>query len=97
MYVGRNQLDAATIDRFIVVYIEYDERLEKSLAMNDDWVEKVQFWRKRAAELRERHVISMRASIVGAQLLKMFPENDVEEMVVWRGLDSNAVRKIKSR
>lgn len=30
-YVGRNQLDSATLDRFFTIYMEYDEGLEASL------------------------------------------------------------------
>jgi hypothetical protein len=34
MYVGRNQLDAATLDRFILakLYVVYDEELERQIA-----------------------------------------------------------------
>lgn len=95
-YVGRNQLDAATLDRFIVIEIDYDPGMEFRLARNDSWVKKVQKWRERARTLGVRHVISMRASIIGAQLLKKFPEPIVEDMVVWRGLDLNTVAKIKA-
>ena len=32
VYVGRNQLDGATLDRFIVIDVDYDEALEMALA-----------------------------------------------------------------
>jgi hypothetical protein len=32
LYVGRNQLDAATLDRFYVVEMDYDRKLEAKLA-----------------------------------------------------------------
>ncbi|MCA0344843.1 AAA family ATPase [Shinella sp. DD12] len=97
VYVGRSQLDAATLDRFIVIPVDYDEEMERNLAQNDDWVSKIQRWRKRAEELKIRHVISMRASMMGANLLKLdVPEAEVEEMVVWRGLDPSTVSKIKA-
>jgi hypothetical protein len=95
-YVGRNQLDAATLDRFIVIEIDYDEKMEERLASNGKWVEKIQKWRQRARSLNVRHVISMRASITGSHLLKKFSEQEVEDMVVWRGLDRNTVAKIKA-
>jgi hypothetical protein len=31
MYAGRNQLDAATLDRFYVVRVDYDENLDRQL------------------------------------------------------------------
>lgn len=34
-YVGRNQLDGASLDRFALVSIDYDERIEESCAQGD--------------------------------------------------------------
>ena len=96
MYVGRNQLDAATLDRFKVMDFDYDEAMERQLAGNDAWVYKVQKWRKAAFELKARVVISPRASIDGASLLEDgFTEAQVELMAVWKGIDESLVSKIK--
>lgn len=35
-YVGRNQLDGASLDRFACVHIGYDEEIEKTLCNNDE-------------------------------------------------------------
>lgn len=35
-YVGRNQLDAASLDRFAMVRIDYDEKIEESCANGDE-------------------------------------------------------------
>lgn len=35
IYTGRRQLDAATMDRFILVAVNYDERIENAMAMGD--------------------------------------------------------------
>lgn len=97
MYVGRNQLDAATLDRFVVIDFEYDEKMERQLACNDEWVSKVQKWRKAAFDMKARIVISPRASIVGASLLADgFTEKEVEQMVVWKGIEKSLVDKIKA-
>ena len=55
-YVGRNQLDAATLDRFAVVDFDYDDNLERMIAGNDACVDKVQKYRKRAFDLKMRVV-----------------------------------------
>ena len=34
-YVGRNQLDGASLDRFAVIDVDYDERIEMAMAMGD--------------------------------------------------------------
>ena len=96
MYVGRNQLDAATLDRFVVIDFDYDEALETSLAGNDEWTKKVQKWRKKAFELKMRVVISPRASIFGAKLLAAgLPEKAVEDLVVWKGVAEDIKNKIR--
>ncbi|MBP0617818.1 AAA family ATPase [Jiella mangrovi] len=97
----RNKLDAATLDRWVVIDIPYDEDLERRYAGNNNWVEKIIRWRKSTNELQIDHVISMRASIEGARLLRIphFAERPelVEEMVVWRGLDPKRVEMIKKK
>lgn len=94
-YVGRNQLDAATLDRFAVVDFDYDEDLERAIAGNNTWVEKIQRYRKRAFDLKMRVVISPRASIFGAKLLASgLKEKLVEELVVWKGVSGEIRSKI---
>lgn len=94
-YVGRNQLDAATLDRFAVVDFEYDEAMERAIAGNNEWVDKIQRYRKRAFELKMRVVISPRASIYGAKLLANgMKEKLVEELVVWKGVSKDIRQKI---
>lgn len=59
LYVGRNQLDAATLDRFYVVEMDYDRKLESKLAPADvcAWAWKL---RERTAETKLRRVVSTR-------------------------------------
>jgi hypothetical protein len=98
MYVGRNQLDAATLDRFAVVDFDYDEEMERAIAGNDDWVRKVQRYRHRAFDLKMRVVISPRASIYGAKLLASgMDETLVEELVIWKGIASEIRTKISGK
>jgi energy-coupling factor transporter ATP-binding protein EcfA2 len=96
-YVGRNQLDAATLDRFDYIFVDYDEQLERAIAQNDSWTDFVQAARHAADTLKIRIVISPRASIKGAKLIHAgLPPKQVADMVVWRGLDTNTVKKIKT-
>lgn len=59
MYAGRNQLDAATLDRFYVVEMDYDRALEKRLGD-----EQVTQWawnlREKVKQHRVRRVVSTR-------------------------------------
>lgn len=94
-YVGRNQLDAASTDRFVFFDWDIDEDLERELAQNDIWVKYVQRVRKAAKKLAIRFVISPRASIYGASLLEAgIVRKEVEKNVLWKGLDQATVQKI---
>ena len=96
-YVGRNQLDAATLDRFITLNWEIDETLEHELAKNYEWVNYVQKARKAASKIGERHIISPRASMQGADLLRIgIDRKEVEKDVVWKGLDASRIQMIKN-
>jgi hypothetical protein len=69
-YVGRNKQDGAFLDRFEALEWDYDDELERLIAGNDKWVKKVQAYRKAAAKIGLKVVISPRASINGAKMLK---------------------------
>ena len=89
IYVGSNTLDGAYIDRFTYMDWDYDEKFERQLAGNDEWVDHVIALRKKADKLKLRVVISPRASIRGAAYLKHgFKRAEVEEMCVWKGISS---------
>lgn len=68
-YVGRNKIDAATLNRFVFLPVDYCEHLERAAAGNDSWVAFVQKMRAAARSRGKRLIISPRASIYGAQLL----------------------------
>ncbi len=98
MYVGRNKLDAATLDRYQTYVMDYDEELERALAGNDDWCAYVQSVRKVIYSEKIAHVVSPRASIAGARLLAAgMDRSKVEEACVWKGLDNNHRVRITSR
>jgi hypothetical protein len=97
VYVGRNQLDAATLDRFFTIEWNYDTRLEMNLAGNDSWVMKVQRLRDAAVKVKARVVISPRASIMGAKALAAgMPESVVLDSLVWKGVASDVRARIEA-
>lgn len=74
-YVGRNQLDAATLDRFATLAWDIDDKIEEALAGTKPegkrWLNVVRAVRKRVTdELELRIVISPRATLRGATLLE---------------------------
>lgn len=95
VYVGANQLDASTLDRFVFFHFDYDETLEKVLSGNVKWAERVQQLRKAAASEKARIVISPRASQHGAKLLTLgWKQDTVEERVIWKGIDEELKKRI---
>lgn len=74
-YVGRNQLDAATLDRFLMFDWPIDEKLEASIISEYKYASR---WHKVIKELRTlvekkdmRLIVSPRATIKGVQLLEI--------------------------
>jgi cobaltochelatase CobS len=97
-YVGRNQLDAATLDRFVVIEVDYDEVAELAWATDDDWTLYVQQVRKAVNEEKVRHIVSPRASIFGGRLLAAGMERSlVEERCIWKGLDPTNKARVVTR
>lgn len=98
MYVGANQLDASTLDRFVFFDFGYDEKLETALAGNIDWAKRVQELRAAAFAEKARIVISPRASINGAKLLAAgWKQELIEERVIWKGIDAELKKRIIDR
>lgn len=94
-YIGRNQLDAASLDRFVFFDWNIDENLEREIANNETWVNYVQKVRKATKKLAIRFVISPRASFCGATLLEAgIDRKEVEKNVLWKGLDQVTVQQI---
>ncbi|NVN96671.1 AAA family ATPase [Candidatus Nomurabacteria bacterium] len=95
-YIGRNQLDAASLDRFVFLDWKYDENLERDLAGNHDWTDFVQTVRQYIEEQKIRHIVSPRASIFGAKLLANgIAKKIVEQTILWKGLDDVTKQKIQ--
>lgn len=94
-YVGRAQLDAASIDRFAFLEWGYDDALETALATDAKWCEFVQAARKAVADRGLPHLITPRATLDGCRLLEAGIEwDEVASAVVWKGLDAETVSQV---
>ena len=93
-YVGRNQLDASTLNRFWVMEFDYDEKLEESLAFNKQWCRKVHKIRKIVDDQKENVIVSTRAIIDGQDALANgFSEQEVMDALIFQGIN----HEVKSR
>lgn len=99
-YVGRSQLDAATMDRFAFIEIGYDEDMELRAAEAHfegaaAWVHTVQSFRRKIEAAGIRHVVSPRASIMGAKLLKSGVDvMTATEVLLHKGLSTDQLAQL---
>ena len=74
-YVGRNQLDAATLDRFTTIVWDVDNKLESKMVSNysqgSSWLKVVKALRDKVTKDSLRVLITPRATIKGSQLLEI--------------------------
>ena len=97
VYVGRNQLDGASLDRFRTIFFDYDEKLELDLAPHINWCKYVQQIRANVAKNKIRHIVSTRAIIEGGHSLNDGDTLDeIKEEVLFSGLTPDEVRKIEA-
>ena len=95
-YVGRNQLDAASLDRFAQVRIDYDARIEESVANGDE--ELLRFCRKFRAATRKagiRTVVSYRAISRMAKLTQMMDAAELIDSCLVKSLDLDDLNAIE--
>lgn len=94
-YIGRNRLDGATLDRFVVVNMDYDDRLEEKLTNHSLWIKAIRKMRKNIEKQGLKIIVSPRASMQGADLLDAgFKIEEVLEMVIFKGASKDVRSKI---
>ena len=96
-YIGRNPLDAASLDRFTYIECHYDEDLERQLYGDNAFTTYVHRVRAAVSKLELKHIISMRAIERGRRLLAagMTPA-DVCRAALWRNLDTDTISRIET-
>ncbi len=95
-YVGRNQLDGATLDRFKpILDFDYDISLERAVSPNENFTKVVQTLRKAKDDMRIRKIISMRATVAGGRAINDGERFDeVIKNYVLDGLDDDTRKRI---
>lgn len=104
-YVGRNKLDEAFRDRFVMLNWDTDEALERHIALTNiedenlgsKWITYVQQCRAKAKTSGIRCVISPRASIYGCALLQAGEAwDEVSESCVRKGMPEESWKQINA-
>lgn len=99
-YVGRNQLDSATLDRFTIIDWEIDETLEKNLISS---YESGEYWHAVIKKIRDyikrneiRAIVSPRATMKGVQLLGLgFTLEETLEMCVFGQVPEDKIHNVR--
>lgn len=89
-YVGRNQLDAASLDRFAVVKIDYSEAIENSVACGD--IELAHFcreFRMSARNAGQQVIVSYRAIGRLAKMLQILSTEEALETCLVKGIEKD--------
>lgn len=87
IYVGRNALDGATLDRFAVIEFNYDENIERQLAYDDELYNFIVALRKAIKDASLRYIVSMRATINSTKLLEIgMTKKDILKSVIIKNM-----------
>ena len=86
-YIGRNALDAATLDRFDNIFFDYDTKLEQALYPSDEVLEFMWSFRNAVYQSRIPHIISTRG--IGKVYKKEINGIPVEDI-----LTSNVIKNL---
>lgn len=102
-YVGRAPIDGATIDRFTMMHVKIDERLETELVRGtglnmehgSTWLHIVRTARRNVDTHGLKVIVSPRASVGGAKLLAGgFTWQDAVDMRLLKGVKPDVVSKV---
>jgi hypothetical protein len=92
-YIGRNKMDKAFLNRFVMLSWNYDEALEVEISGDPDWARHVQKARAAAKSIGLKVIISPRASIDGAALVAQgFSYEDAMEATFLAGITTEQRR-----
>jgi len=94
-YVGRNQLDAASLDRFAIVKVDYSEAIENTVANGD--TELAGFcreFRKAAQKTGQQVIVSYRAIGRLAKMAQILDLDEAIETCLTKGMEKDDMNMI---
>lgn len=94
-YVGRNQLDMASLDRFAMVKIDYSEAIEMNVALGDsDLVKFARDFRQASKKAGVGIILSYRAIGRIAKMKNIMPLNEVIKTCLVKGMEKDDLNMI---
>lgn len=97
VYTGRNVLDGATLDRFVLVDIDYDPRIEENLCQDETLRSFLYDIRKSVKTNKINHIVGMRCFKYAYELLvNGFEKHFIIKSVILKGLQKDDINILKS-
>ena len=94
-YVGRNQLDAASLDRFAVIEIDYSPTIENAVAGNDaELVDFCRAFRREAQRAGCAVIVSYRGIGRLAKMMQILSIEEALETCLVKGLEVDSLKMI---
>jgi len=95
-YVGRNQMDGATVKRFTLIDMDYDEALEMALCPGqEDMVKRLQTYRANMIRNKIQRVIDTRFIIRAYNWKRHKKDDDYVDAMLFKGWREDEIRKVK--
>lgn len=97
-YTGRYQLDAASLDRFAIVEIDYSSAIEEALSGgNIELVAFIHSFRKEVQSANLKFIVSYRAIERLTKLESIFDLGEAIQLAVLRGLDKEDAKMLSGK
>ena len=93
-YVGRNQLDGASLDRFAIVQIDYSEAIENSLSPDNAIADFCRDFRKAANKSGLNIIVSYRAIGRLAKMIQILEPEEALETCLLKGIEKDDINMI---
>lgn len=93
-YVGRNQLDAASLDRFAQVEINYSPRIEEALTDDRELINFIRKFRKECAENGNNHIVSYRTITRLDKMANIMPIEKCLKTCLLKNMESDSMNMI---
>lgn len=96
VYVGRYQLDGASLDRFALVEVSYDTNIEYRLSGHCDVIVGfVRHFRDAVAQCGIQHIVSYRAIGRMGKMIDVIPDKILLKTCLFKNLDEDDMERIK--
>ena len=93
-YVGRNQLDGASLDRFAQVEINYSPTIEDSLSDDTELINFIRKFRRECAESGNNHIVSYRTITRLDKMSKVMPLEKCLKTCLLKNMEEDSLNMI---